>query len=89
MLQIAIPKFCRYHRSTPIDSTSISLLINFLKHLNDSQSLVIVTSSDSFDMVSAFMASECQNILWNYQQAIEILKSKTSKQNMAGMVALF
>ena len=66
--------------STPIDSTSISLLINFLKSLKyDSQSLVIVTSSDSFDMVSAFMASECQNILWNYQQAIEILKSKTSR----------
>jgi len=64
----------------PIDSTSISLLINFLKLLKcNAYSLVIVAGSDSFDLVLAFMASECQNILSNYQQAIEILKAKTSQ----------
>ena len=66
---------------TSIDSTSISLLINFLKLLKcNAQSLAIVTSSDSFEMVVAFMDTECQNILSNYLQAIEILMSKTSQE---------
>ena len=66
---------------TSIDSTSISLLINFLKLLKcNAQSLAIVTSSDSFEMVLAFMDTECQNILSNYLQAIEILMSKTSQE---------